>query len=247
MKKLLFTVLLFASITASGQTNSFPSSGNVRINTSNSDANLTMEGTFLVGGNAANIDPAHANSGLNNLANSAKMLIGWNRTAGDGEADFISNRGGGGIGGFAFYDYSNSSILTSLMRISGNGNVGIGTSSPSEKLSVNGNIRAKEVKVETASWPDYVFAIDYKLPTLQETERFILKNKHLPSMPSAQYVEKHGQNLGEMNAKLLKTVEELTLHLIQKDKQLKDQENRIRAQELRMSKIEKLLKDKVGN
>ncbi len=101
---------------------------------------------------------------------------------------------------------------------SSNGNVGIGTPSPTHKLSVNGNIRAHEIKVETANWPDYVFAKDYKLTSLQETEFYIKKNGHLPGFPSAMEVEKNGVDLGEMNAKLLQKIEELTLHLIQQAK-----------------------------
>src|SRR5690606_16583242 len=54
-----------------------------------------------------------------------------------------------------------------------NGNVGIGTETPREKLSVNGKIRAKEIKVETANWPDYVFEENYRFPNLKETEHFI--------------------------------------------------------------------------
>jgi len=92
--------------------------------------------------------------------------------------------------------------------------VGIGTLTPAEKLSVNGNIRAKEIKVETANWPDYVFEEDYQMPSLTETEAFIKKHKHLPGMPNKEQVAAEGISLGEMNRKLLEKVEELTLHLI---------------------------------
>lgn len=70
------------------------------------------------------------------------------------------------------------------------------------KLSVNGKIRAKEVVVET-NWPDFVFAEDYKLPSLAEVEHFIKKHKHLPDIPSQQQVADQGVNLGEMQARLL--------------------------------------------
>jgi len=121
------------------------------------------------------------------------------------------------------------------------GNVGIGTINPREKLSVNGKIRSKEVVVEEQHWPDYVFDKDYKLLSLESIEQYILKYKHLPNMPSAEDVKKNGQNLGEINSKLLKTLEELTLLLIEKDKQLKSQDNRIKVQELNAEKLQKTL------
>jgi len=111
------------------------------------------------------------------------------------------------------------------------GNVGIGTNAPTEKLSVNGKIRAQEIKVETANWPDYVFAEGYQLPSLEETAKFIKENKHLPGVPKASEVEENGLSLGEMNRILMQKVEELTLHMIEKDK-------RIEALERRMDKRE---------
>ena len=101
------------------------------------------------------------------------------------------------------------------MRIDNNGNIGVGTTTPAEKLSVNGKIRAHEIKVETSNWPDYVFEPSYNRPSLSELETFIKVNKHLPEIPSAKEVEENGVSLGEMNAKLLKKIEELTLHLIE--------------------------------
>ncbi len=103
------------------------------------------------------------------------------------------------------------------------GNVGIKTPTPRDyELAVNGKIRAKEIKVETANWPDYVFKPDYKLNTLPELETFIKANGHLPEVPAAAQIEKEGVALGELNKILLKKIEELTLHLIEKDKEVKD-------------------------
>ncbi|MCL2291061.1 MAG: hypothetical protein FWC34_10260 [Bacteroidetes bacterium] len=88
-------------------------------------------------------------------------------------------------------------------------------------LRVNNLLCAKEIKVQIAScWPDYVFSKDYKLPTLNEVEQFITENQHLPNVPSAAKVEINGVNLGEMNAILLLKVEELTLYIIQMQKQI---------------------------
>lgn len=103
-------------------------------------------------------------------------------------------------------------------HIVANGNFGIGTDVPKEKLSVNGKIRAHEIKVETANWPDYVFKSDYNLPSLAEIEKFINKNGHLPDVPKAADAEADGISLGEMNKILLKKIEELTLHVIELDK-----------------------------
>ncbi|NTE04324.1 hypothetical protein G6M26_06395 [Agrobacterium tumefaciens] len=103
--------------------------------------------------------------------------------------------------------------------ITSNGNVGIDTHTPKEKLSVNGKIRAHEVKVETSNWPDYVFEEGYQVGKLEELESYIKIHKHLPDMPSAKEVETNGIALGEMVKLQQLKIEELTLHLIEKDKQ----------------------------
>ncbi|WP_207795853.1 hypothetical protein [Sphingobacterium haloxyli] len=127
----------------------------------------------------------------------------------------------------------NTSILTDIQDYTANmnstqhvrnfnvlGKIGIGTTNPKEELSVNGNIRAREIKVETAGWPDYVFREDYRLKPLSEVERYIREHGHLPEMPKAAEAEANGVSLGEMNKLLLKKVEELTLHLIEKEKEI---------------------------
>ncbi|MDQ0638346.1 hypothetical protein QF042_001911 [Pedobacter sp. W3I1] len=116
--------------------------------------------------------------------------------------------------------------------------VGIGTANPQETLSVNGNIRAKEIKVEATNWPDYVFEAGYNVGTLKGLESYIKTNKHLPEIPGAAEVEKEGIQLGEMNKLLLKKIEELTMHLIEKENQLDIQGKLILKIEERLRKLE---------
>ena len=92
-------------------------------------------------------------------------------------------------------------------------------------------IYAKEVEVRLDAmdkyWFDYVFYEDYKLMSLSELEKFINTNKHLPEIPSEKEVKENGINLGEMQGKLLLKIEELTLYIIEQEKQLKDLQKQI--------------------
>jgi hypothetical protein len=106
------------------------------------------------------------------------------------------------------------------LRISADGNVGIGTNNPTEKLSVNGNIITKKVRVTQTGWADYVFDKDYELPSLREVEEFIKQHKHLPEVPTAKEVQEKGVDVGDTQVLLLKKIEELTLYLIEVDKKL---------------------------
>lgn len=120
-----------------------------------------------------------------------------------------------------------------IAMVPNGGLVGIGTSSPTEMLSVNGKIRAHEIKIEIAGWPDYVFSKKHQLIPLIELEQFIDRNHHLPEIPSALAVEKDGLNLGEMNKKLLQKIEELTLYLIEQNKNVNALEEIVKRNNLK--------------
>jgi len=109
-----------------------------------------------------------------------------------------------------------------------NGNVGIGTEKVTDnyKLSVEGNIRARKVVVNADQWADYVFVDNYKLTPLSEVRTFIEKNNHLPDVPSEKEVKQTGIDLGEMDAILLKKIEELTLYILEQDKRIAELENK---------------------
>ncbi|QLG46775.1 fibronectin type III domain-containing protein [Costertonia aggregata] len=128
-----------------------------------------------------------------------------------------SSQGGGGPSGSGNWTLNGSNLYY------GDGNIGIGTDDPGTwKLAVNGNVRAKEVKVETG-WSDYVFYKDYPLPTLEEVEKHIKEKGHLINIPSAKEVEQNGIRLGEMNKLLLEKIEELTLYTIKQEQKIKFQ------------------------
>ncbi len=121
------------------------------------------------------------------------------------------------------------------------GNVAIGTTTiPSGyKLAVDGKIIAEEVLVElSTAWPDYVFESDYRLLTLEEIEKFIKSNKHLPEMPSAKEMEEKGIELGTMNSLLLKKIEELMLHTIEQEKKIDELSNEPKATSDKLSALE---------
>ena len=105
------------------------------------------------------------------------------------------------------------------MTILPNGNVGIGTTNPSYKLSVKGNIRSEELVVETG-WADYVFEKSYNLKPLYEVEAFIQKNKHLEGIPSAKEIQANGLSVGAVQTRMMEKIEELTLYIIELKKEL---------------------------
>ena len=115
---------------------------------------------------------------------------------------------------------NNAGAWTSSFTVTPGGRVGIKTENPSHELDVNGTIRAKEIKVE-AQTADFVFEDNYRLRDLNQVEEFIKQNKHLPDIPCAAKMEDSCVNLAEMNKLLLQKIEELTLYIIQQQKNLK--------------------------
>jgi hypothetical protein len=118
-----------------------------------------------------------------------------------------------------------TATMNGVLKATKNGKVAIGNvsySSNDYKLFVEKGILTEKIKVAVAgsgNWADYVFAKDYELMPLSEVEEYITENKHLPSIPSADEVVKNGLDLGQMDAKLLQKIEELTLYMIELKKE----------------------------
>lgn len=124
-----------------------------------------------------------------------------------------------------------------------NGDIGVGTNAPDSKLTVAGNIHAQEVKVTVNAGADFVFNENYRLPKLEEVEKFIKENKHLPEIASEKEMQDNGLLLAEMNIKLLQKIEELTLYTIGQQKLIEEQSKKLESQ----AKILKDIQGKLKN
>jgi hypothetical protein len=107
-----------------------------------------------------------------------------------------------------------------VMSIRADNNVYFGNPDVSTNLYVNGEITSSLVRVNTQSWWDCVFKDDYRLMPLAEVETFIKENQHLPDIPSEDEIKASGIDVAQMNALLLKKIEELTLYVIELEKKV---------------------------
>lgn len=100
------------------------------------------------------------------------------------------------------------------------------------RLYVENGISTRDVLVKLGTWPDYVFQPNYALMPLGELREFLHLNKHLPGIPSAAELEaKQGFEVGDMQTRLLKVVEDQALYILQLEAQQQRFEARLQALE----------------
>ncbi|MEQ9308341.1 MAG: hypothetical protein RLN90_02740 [Balneolaceae bacterium] len=182
--------------------------GNLYVNSSDPDnAGLRIIFDKTSTNNGSDVD-------LNIRTNGGSPIVDWNIRNWGGSYTFnrqMSNGAGG-------------EQTRNLFRIETNGNIVV----PQGNAIIDGKVSCEEVKVEVLDIPDYVFEAEYQRPTLEETKEFISENKHLPEIPSEKEILANGGiDLGDMNMRLLKKIEELTLYLIEQNERVEKLEKEV--------------------
>ncbi len=210
--------------------------GNVGIGTNNpTTAGLVVNKIVgntnaIFGGNSTgvSVQSSYPGIGFNTYYNAGSIMIG-NGGAGYIGADpsngriIIASTNVNSIAGQYNGLFEKMSITNDGTVSLGSGNLGAENNSlgAGYKLKVFGKIISEEVRVQLKSaWPDYVFENTYKKLSLEELEKYVNENKHLPNIPSAAEVEKDGQHLGEIQRKMLEKIEELSLYVIELKKEI---------------------------
>lgn len=185
--------------------------GNVGVGTIAPTRKLQVEGSFQLNGDLhlANDRDMH---GLD-------LLVGYNDLrllGGPSTATahlYITTQGRVGIG---------NTVPTEILDVTGN--VKASGSLTAASATINGTVTADRVVLNVGSFPDYVFADDYKLMSLKEVSAYIKTHKHLPNVPSEAEVVAKGMSVGQINTVLMEKIEELTLHTINQEEKMERQQ-----------------------
>ncbi|SHF79396.1 hypothetical protein SAMN03080594_107160 [Arenibacter palladensis] len=240
--------------------NTFYNAGRVGIGTNNPGFALDVAGTVNATNLLINGAPLPASpwsvSGSETYYISGNVGIGTNNPNFDLDVDGTINANSILING-TLITASPWTVSGTNVYYNAGGRVGIGiTNVPNGyALAVDGNVLAEEIRVELSqNWPDFVFTKNYDLPTLKEVERHILEKGHLENIPSAAEVRLNGIMLGEMNAKLLQKIEELTLYIIDQQKEIEElkhanskfenEKDGLKILTSRLEKLEKYISEK---
>jgi len=221
-------------------------SGNVEIGTSSTPQGSLQVGSSGIVSTGSALGTSSSTSFY--LGNNFKYASGWKFLNGSLDANqMVFNGAAGTTWDFNVANGTGKSandpiVWTTAMSITPSGAIGIGTTTPDKPFTVKGSIHATAVYVDTTvaanairvlpkAWADDVFDADHRLAPLSEVEGQIKADKHLPGVPSAKEVSENGVDVGQMQTVLLSKVEELTLHLIEQEKQMAGQARQMAAQE----------------
>lgn len=144
--------------------------------------------------------------------------------------------------------YLNLETDGNVLIARGGGNVAIGydaanpSANPQYKLQVLGTIGARKVKVTQETWADDALRPGYALPSLPELAAFIRQNGHLPGIPSEKEVQAEGIDVGDMDSRLLRKIEELTLYILRQNDENADMRKSLQAMQEKIEKLEKASK-----
>ncbi len=211
------------------------SAGKLGVGTTTPLNTLDANGGVAIGAGFAGVTTAPANGLL------VKGQVGVNASTLPSESNLVLGANGGAEGGqiqlnsagspmgtrAALLDVYSNSSTNNYLRFLGGTDAGSDSWLASLDLTtgdfgVVGKLTASSIQIHnwTLEAPDYVFEPGYKLKSLEETEAYVQKNKHLPEVPSAVQMKDKGVDLVDMNMKLLQKVEELTLHAIEQNKRI---------------------------
>lgn len=228
----------------------FKANGNVGIGTTTPRTTLDLNGSFYLTRPAAMVD---AQSTIGIPTGSLLGIAPSNLSASnpgyvtflfpDNNSFRIGTNYDGHLGSPFYQDIQFGRYVgDAYMTIKDGGNILIGKTSQtntSYKLDVNGTARINKVVVNS-SGADFVFDRGYHLPTLPELERYVRREHHLPGISPAAGMQKDGVDIGDNQTKLLAKVEELTLYMIDKDKEVTALKERITQLEQRNKTLENL-------
>jgi len=220
-------------------TSSIDRTGNVGLGTGATSELLTLSGNINFRGQTSYLQKGDISTGVFRMypcgnSNIGPFLEMYGPSNNDKPGTFAT--GSYGTHGETWFTHYNTTTNSwdVQARITSDGRFLIGNVNPwtttKYGLYVQDGILTEQVKVAvktTNDWSDFVFKPSYKLMTLNDVELFVKKNMHLPNVPSAEDVVKDGVNMAQMDAKLLEKIEELTLYILQLNRELEALQEKI--------------------